>query len=546
MKQLKCIVSDYSVVENNGLIDINFQQSIDIKPNSTIALDKISLEILPNPDGTIILQAPQTITIKTQASGPKTQIARQVTLPAGTYTYNHAPSTPSNLGSPDLLLTLNNLFNGILIGTPKLTNNADSPELDYGLGFKWLGQLDKNVYKLSCHVFQQEFVGNQGFPIELNNNQITNVNMNQAVVGGVKGLVSNLAGAFWASTNLPIIQGCLNGWINVKIINIVANTFQYGLAFPSAQGEAPVINWGISCYNDKVYIINNGVQGRELDASLFKSIGGNKDNLKIWFFTDGSDNSLRMALSLGTGDIYFMTDDGDFTNYDFNNAYHIAVTGNSVASSVANSNQFLSWRWFLQPNTSIDELGTIYKKNPEPNKYYLSTPNLEASTPNRIVQIDFTQAPLLINSLGFSDNILQGQVSFTHQLVLEASNGIDFSNWYDIALDVLNLNMESYVGSSGTNASSDSSQVTYKNMISGKKNTLAYFLIQRLNPDESVFFSESKQLMFLSLNNEQSMSVSTLQFRLYNVATQTPINFSTASFNLFIGDDSTKLIGAPL
>jgi hypothetical protein len=543
MKQLKCVVSDYSVVENNGLIDINFQQSIDIKPNSTIALDKISLEILPNPNGTIILQAPQTITVRTQASGPKIQVDRSFVLPAGTYTYNHTPLSPETAGLPDLLLTMNNLFNSILDGTPRLPNLATSPELDYGLGFKWIGELTNNVFKLTLHVFQQEYAGNQGFPIELNNNQIVNINMTQSVVGGVRGLVSNLDGAFWASTLSPLIQGCMNGWINARIKNIDdAHQFRLGLSKPSAQGATPVISYGISCFNDRIFLLNNGIKGQELDATLFK----NKDNLKIWFYTNGGDDNLRMALSLGTDAIFFTTDAGAFTGYDYNQAYHISVAGDSVAGTIANSNQFLSWRWFMQPNTTIDELGVIYNKVPKPNEYYLSTPNLEATTPDRIIQVDFSKAPLLINSLGFSDNILQGKVSFTDHLVIKAANGIDFSSWYDIALDVLNLNIESYVGSSGSNVVSDPSQVTYRNMISGKKNTLAYFLIQRLNPDESVFFSESKQLIFLSLNNQQSMSVSTLQFRIYNVATGSPVNFSTASFNLFIGDDSTNLIGAPL
>ena len=80
-----------------------------------------------------------------------------------------------------------------------------------------------------------------------------------------------------------------------------------------------------------------------------------------------------------------------------------------------------------------------------------------------------------------------------------ANAGIDFQNYYDIALDVLNLDLSTYVGSSGTSASTDTSQVYYKQRISGKKNTLAYFIIQRLQPDESIFFSESKQLIFLDI-----------------------------------------------
>jgi len=537
MKQLKCIVSNYSVVENNGLIDINFQQSINIKPNSTIALDKISMEILPNPDGTLILQAPQTIIINNQISGAKKQTPVQITLPAGTYTYNASPQTPKLVGSPDLLMTLNNLCNGILDGIPLESNTATTPELDYGLGYKWLGHLDKNVYKLSLHVFQQEFAGDKGFPIELTNNNLTTQNMSISADGTLKGVVANLFGDFSSYTNSPIIQGCFNGWLNMRMQNIVDNSFRIGLSFAPKNSVAPVIQYGLACYNDTIFLINEGLETIALDKSLFFQ----KANLKLWFWTEGG--SLMIGAAEGSGALFWSTAFGQLTNYDFNIAYRVAVVGTSVASNVNNANRFLTWRFFMQPNITTNEIGTIYNKTPLPNEYYLSQPNLEASTPNRVIQLDFSQAPLLINSLGFSKNILQGKVSFTDHLVIDAPNGIDFSNWYDIALDVLNLNLESYVGSSGVNAASDLTAVTYKNMISGKKNTLAYFLIQRLNQDESVFFNESKQHTFLSLNNQESINVSSLQFRIYNVATQTPINFSTASFNIFIGDGSSELVG---
>ena len=168
------------------------------------------------------------------------------------------------------------------------------------------------------------------------------------------------------------------------------------------------------------------------------------------------------------------------------------------------------------------------------NLIYLTKENLEAGTPNRTIQLDFTSAPLLINSLGFNTNILQGNVSDTAILVRQAESGIDFQNYYDIALDVLNLDLQTFVGSSGVSASTDVSQAYYKSRISGKKNTLAYFIIQRLQPDESIFFSESKQLIFLDIDNREPMSISSLQFRLYNVDSQIPVNFSTASFNLYV------------
>ena len=61
-----------------------------------------------------------------------------------------------------------------------------------------------------------------------------------------------------------------------------------------------------------------------------------------------------------------------------------------------------------------------------------------------------------------------------------------------MALDVLNLNLETYVGGSGSGT------------VSGKRNTLCYFLIQRLTPDENIFFAEAKQLVFLSKTTDKS------------------------------------------
>ena len=141
MKQLKCLVTDYSIIDNNGLIDINFQESINISANSRIALDKISLEILPNPEGVINLTADQTINITTQVRGNRLVAPRQITLEAGKYTYN-ASTSPQYAGIPDLLLTLNNLCNGILNGTPLQSNGVNSPETDYGLSFKWIGKTE--------------------------------------------------------------------------------------------------------------------------------------------------------------------------------------------------------------------------------------------------------------------------------------------------------------------------------------------------------------------------------------------------------------------
>jgi hypothetical protein len=130
------------------------------------------------------------------------------------------------------------------------------------------------------------------------------------------------------------------------------------------------------------------------------------------------------------------------------------------------------------------------------------------SAPNRQIQIDLSRSQLLIKSLGLGLNIIQGNVSDTTQFSYTAPQGIDFVNYYDLGLDVLNLSLESYVGFSNGKGS-------------GKKNSLAYFLMQRISDNDSLFYNEQKQMIFLSLENKSAMSVSSL---------------TNGSFNLYIGD----------
>lgn len=523
MKQLKIIVTDYSITNSGGIMDINFNQPINIPPFSSLALDKISMEILPNPNGLISLQADQTVSIITQAYGSKVTQPRTFILPGGSYTYNTSGNNTS--GYPDILQTLNTLCNGILNGTPKLPN---TPEVDYGLGFKWTGILDSSVYKVSLDVFQVDFKSSAGGDARaplLQNADLTVSNMS-APSGPDNGYVSNILGAYYVYTNKTLIQGCMQSNIDLRANDYSdpSATFSYGLALPPASSSTPDILYGITAVGGKFYILNNGAQGDEISSANFIGAGV----VNVYLYTDATTGHLRLCVAKGTNNISYTTNVNTYSGFSYNTAYCLAVTGISTKTVANASNTFQNWRAFFQPNLSIDNTGTFYQA--PPNKSYVSTPNLGADTPNRQIQIDFSKAPLLINNLGFGLNILQGNVSSINTLVFNAANGIDFQNWYDLALDILNLSLENYVGSSG--ASSISSGT------SGKRNTLCYFVIQRLTPTEAIFFAESKQLMFLSLENKETISVSSLQFRIYNCATNVPVNFATCSFNLFVADRS--------
>jgi hypothetical protein len=188
---------------------------------------------------------------------------------------------------------------------------------------------------------------------------------------------------------------------------------------------------------------------------------------------------------------------------------------------------FTNWAGFHQPNLTIDNNGTYYSV-PKP-QLYITTENsyvnlLGATTPSRQVQIDFTNSPLIVNNLGLGLNILQGNVTSTVPFQYNALSGIDFANWYDLGLDILNLNLETYVGySNGVN--------------SGKKNTLAYFLAQRIADSSNLFHWEEKQMVFLSILNKETLNISSLQFRIYDINTGLAVNLTAGSFNIFITNE---------
>jgi hypothetical protein len=537
MKQLKVIVNQYNTVNNSGFIDINFNQSIEIPPYSSLALDKISMEILPSPTGRITIAEDQEILITTQSQG-NVSGTRSCILKAGQYTYNTSSLTPNqNSGIPDLLLTLNSICNGILNGTPKLPSANTDPAVDYGLGFKWTGAISGTSYKVTLNAYQCNFgTANQAQAPVLNNADITQNNMT-AIASANNGFSAKTTNtSYYAYTKQTLINGCLQANIDLRANDITDPdaTFSYGLALPPASGGVPVVLYGIKGVGGKMYIINNGVQGSEINKTPFLPSSPVTQVVNVYMYTDETSNHLHLCVQQGNDPIIIssITPDGAYTGFNYNTAYCLAVTGYAKGTTFNTCNSFQNWSAFFQPFVVTDNIGN-YFQIPE-NRNYLSAPNLNAVTPIRILQLDFTNSPLLINNLGFATNILQGTCSVANMLSIPAANGVDFVNWYDLALDVLNLNLETYVGNSGSSSAS------------GKRNTLCYFLIQRLTPEENIFFAEAKQLVFLDIANRETISVSTLQFRIYNVSTNIPLNFTNGSFNIYITDKADRIVNKHL
>lgn len=541
MKQLKVIVNQYNTVNNSGYIDINFNQSIEIPPYSSLALDKISMEILPSPTGRITIAEDQEILITTQSQGNVTG-TRSCILKAGQYTYNTSSLTPASVtfGIADLLLTLNSICNGLLNGTPNLNSANTDPAVDYGLGFKWTGAISGTAYKVTLNAYQCNFgTGNQARAPLMNNTDIIASPELTPLPASVatNGFQAKTADtSYFAYTKEQLINGCLQANIDLRANDITDPdaTFSYGLALPPASGGVPVVLYGIKGIGGKMYIINNGVQGSEIDKTPFFKNTPADTTTNVYMYTDESSNHLHMCVQQGTDPIIIasITPDGAYTGFSYNTAYCLAITGYAIGTTGSTSNLFANWRAFFQPFIVTDNIGNYFQV-PE-NRNYLSAPNLNAVTPIRILQLDFTNSPLLINNLGFATNILQGTCSVANMLSIPAANGVDFVNWYDLALDVLNLNLETYVGNSGSSSAS------------GKRNTLCYFLIQRLTPEENIFFAEAKQMVFLDIANRETISISTLQFRIYNVSTNIPLNFTNGSFNIYVTNKGDNIVNKHL
>ena len=529
MKQLKCIINDYSTNGNSGFININFNQNITLQPYSSLSLDKISMVILPNPSGTITIEADQTIVIVTQNTGGRPSPRRSVILPKGTYTYNetspYVPNSQLNV-YPDLVETLNKLFNGILIGTP-LKSVVGNSELDYGFGFKWVGAVNTStspVYQLTLNAYQDKYAGAtsaQPALTSLTNFDVAGVN----VVATRNGFSSTVPGAFFIRDPTPIISGAVQCVVNIQLPVALSSVVNYGLCLTTTAGTSPVIEYGISFEGEYAYIINKGVRTTQLPIANFKGASPTS-TVNMFMFTDSSTGNLRFMVENPFGTQGYTTDIGTYTGYNTNTPYFIACNGTNVAPDLAIN--FYGWAAFHQPNVSVDNNGIFFT---EPNnKLYLTNNGSVVdvgvtNAPNRQIQIDLSSSQLLIKSLGLALNIIQGNVNEVVPFKYTGPQGIDFVNYYDLGLDVLNLSLETYVGYSNGKGSS-------------KRNALAYFLMQRISDIDSLFYAEQKQMVFLSLENKQAMNISSLQFRIYDVNTGLPISLDSGSFNIFIADKS--------
>jgi len=126
----------------------------------------------------------------------------------------------------------------------------------------------------------------------------------------------------------------------------------------------------------------------------------------------------------------------------------------------------------------------------------------------------------LQNGLGFS--AVTYDVGPATTLSIVAENSVKFDTFYQLALQIPSIQLESYIANSAARTGS-------------RENNICYFTPQKsYQTNKSVYVWENYELVFVSLSNKQPINLNSIQFRVIDVATRQPVQAESVSFNLYI------------
>jgi hypothetical protein len=521
MKQIKVIADEYNQ-SSGGLLNANFNETVEIKPYSKIVLDKFMVVLGENSTGYIAIPD-QILSYSPQATTDrKAQASRNVVIPAGRYNYNNSATSGTLFN--DLLSTITELLNGSLNSSPQISTASGSPSADLGLGFK-LSSDAKGMTLIECYQCNLNQAGRATAPSIAP--QIVNIG---AV--STQGYSPLAVGEFSLFVPTPVISGALQVKIQLRIGDDDFGTYIFGIAdTPALMTSVPDVSYGIKVdgTTNLIYFHSpNGdvlcpfTKGDILAANPNSSLGA-----QFYFYT--ANNRLQILIYNSDGTTVFF-DSGASTNAVYNNVYqgfryadvcHLAIVG--LAETTAGILPiFRNIALTEQPNLALDNVG--FYQYVAPSRSYFTTNGLGA-IPARAIRIDFSGCPVLQSGLGFHNNVLDGDTSSgTGYLLFTSDSALNFAQFLDLAIETLNIPLQTYV-----------SKTDGKDC--GKRNVLCYFTPSLVSQTDNVYLFENKNLTFLSINNQQSMNLSSMQFRIYNPQSNLlTLSADYLSFNLYIAD----------
>jgi hypothetical protein len=493
MKQLKIISDNYKGL--NGLISVNFNEPIIVLPNSTIAMDKFSMQVSDGVTDNIILPF-QSVGINTNTKTTPRNTTRSANIPSGTYET-----------IPILLEQLNESFNSILF--TDLTNPV-VPTSDSGLFL--LNRLDTTNGKVVTG-FGSSAIDYTPANWSLNNMTATGVNPNSEIT-------NTDVGEFSLKTTIPIVKGGIDIEFNLSYVpNDNEYEFEYGLYDISGDFKFGIKKAGVLFY---IYNNTNAIQ---ISAEPFV----NHVDYTHQFYVDGGQ--LRYQILNSLDEVVYKTPTGAFNGFSFNNTYDFQVNGiadTDLGSFFAIRNLGICY----QSNIVSDTFGVHWDYPSFTTPDYLKTFPLDAVPPTRIVQLNFTNAPVLQFGLGFQSTIFSigGNGSTSGSVIAELIPS--FEDYYDLALQIPSLQLESYCAITGGFSTANSSAI-----VGGRVNNICYFIPQpESNTNQTIYSYENKELKFVQLSNKLTINMNSMQFRVVYADTNLPVQCDKLSFNLYIDE----------
>tara|TARA_R110000868_G_scaffold384987_2_gene652698 strand:- start:1360 stop:2820 length:1461 start_codon:yes stop_codon:yes gene_type:complete len=480
MKQLKIVSTDYNQ-KNGGLINVNFNETILVEPNATIAMDKFSMDV--QGVSTNIEIPDQIVDINTNYG---VNTSRPAIVRAGKY------PTISNL-----LAEMNTAFNSIL-NTDDL-NSAENTPTDNGLFF--LNFIDPKT--------QHVAMGFGSLAIDFTSENWTLVNLTSNIVEGNVELSAYNAGLYSLLTGVPVVKGGVDVGLTLRYDNNSADhTFKYGL-FDSSDNE--LLLYGIEKVGSNFYYVN------KTNSVLIPSTHfiDHPDYVHQFFVAEGK---LRYQIYGDDKEFIYGLPAGAFDGFSFNSTYYFQILGNNTLLTGAPT--FINVGICYQSGIDINTFGVFWDYDSFTSKKYLKRFPLVGVTPERTILYDFTPSPILQNGLGFSAVIYDVGPALNLSIVAEKT--VKFDTFYQLALQIPSVQLESYIAYSASREGT-------------RQNNICYFTPQKSSQtNKSVYVWENYELVFVSLSNKQPINLNSMQFRIIDVATRQPVDAESLSFNLYI------------
>lgn len=497
MKQLKVIANQYNNL--NGLMTVNFNENILVKPGSKIAMDKFSMDVTQKGITSDIVLASQNIQLTCDVL---TQSPRIVTIPAGTYATVE-----------DILEEWNQQSNSTL-ETSMLITTQDVP--DNGLYFgSDLEAVTNNVQLL--------WGGCPMVALSATNTSLEGVTIDPS--GTFIPTIPASGDSDWfIDTTVPIIRGGVDIRYSLHDINVTDpnNYSQYSIGLVETLNSTDLI-YGIRRLDGLFYIVNLGSEIEIDDYTAFLN-----SSYIHQFFVDAGE--FRFQIVDPSDDSQkFITPVGSFSGFDFNTSYFFNFYG-TFSTNVDGivPPEFIEPEVIFQTNITQINTGFTYDMASFIQKNHLYMVGIPGVL-DRTVLINFQDCPTLQEGLGFR-SIAYGNQNPQPNDVYTAEELPSFELYYDLALDIPSLQLESYIASTNKGVGA----------LTGRKNYLCYFVPQRVAGNRLIYVFNSTKLDFVDLSMRDSVDLNSMQFRVvFPASPQSVLDVQNLSFNLYIQEPAS-------